>query len=226
MRAITGLPWRSAASGRHYLWGLLLLAAPAGAERVDIARFSAGDLDGWKSRSFDGETRYRVVSHVGRQALHAVSNASASGLYREVTVDLKRTPYLHWSWRVGNLLATRDERSKPGDDYPARVYVVFSSGPFLWRTRAINYVWSSHQPAGSEWPNAYTANARMVAVRSGAAAVGQWVHESRNVYDDYRRAFGSEPGEVSGIAVMTDTDNTGQMAEAWYGDMWFDREVR
>jgi hypothetical protein len=201
----------------------LLLAIPAGAERLDIARFSAGDLEGWKSRSFAGETRYRLEIRAGRQALHAVSNASASGLYREVTIDLKKTPYLHWSWRVGNLLATQDERSKPGDDYPARVYVVFSGGPFLWRTRAINYVWSSHQPAGSEWPNAFTANARMVAVRSGAAAVGQWVHESRNVYDDYRRAFGEEPGEVSAIAVMTDTDNTGQAAEAWFGDIWFDR---
>jgi hypothetical protein len=201
----------------------LLLAIPAAADRLDVARFSAGDLDGWKPKSFAGETRYRLEIRAGRQALHAVSNASASGLYREVTIDLKKTPYLHWSWRVGNLLATQDERSKPGDDYPARVYVVFSGGPFLWRTRAINYVWSSHQPAGSEWPNAFTANARMVAVRSGAAAVGQWVHESRNVYDDYRRAFGEEPGEVSAIAVMTDTDNTGQAAEAWFGDIWFDQ---
>jgi hypothetical protein len=204
----------------------LLLTIPAGAERLDVARFSAGELDGWKSRSFAGETRYRLEIHAGRQVLHAVSKASASGLYREVTIDLKETPYLHWSWRVGNLLAMQDERSKPGDDYAARVYVVFSGGPFLWRTRAINYVWSSHQPAGSEWPNAFTANARMIAVRSGTAAVGQWVHESRNVYADYRRAFGEEPGQVSAIAVMTDTDNTGQTAEAWFGDIWFDRAGR
>jgi hypothetical protein len=204
----------------------LLLTIPAGAERLDVARFSAGELDGWKSRSFAGETRYRLEIHAGRQVLHAVSKASASGLYREVTIDLKETPYLHWSWRVGNLLAMQDERSKPGDDYAARVYVVFSGGPFLWRTRAINYVWSSHQPAGSEWPNAFTANARMIAVRSGTAAVGQWVHESRNVYADYRRAFGEEPGQVSAIAVMTDTDNSGQTAEAWFGDIWFDRAGR
>lgn len=199
----------------------LLLATPAGAERLDVARFSAGDVAGWKSRSFAGETRYGLEFHAGRQVLHAVSNASASGLYREVTIDLKETPYLHWSWRVGNLLATQDERSKTGDDYAARIYVVFSGGPLLWRTRAINYVWSSHQPPGSEWPNAFTANARMIAVRSGAAAVGQWVHESRNVSDDYRRIFGDDPGDVSAVALMTDTDNTGQAAEAWFGDIWF-----
>lgn len=218
--------------GPHFLRGLtllsaaLLLSTPAGAERLDIARFSAGDLEGWKSRSFAGQTRYRLEIQDGRQVLHAVSSASASGLYREATIDLAKTPYLRWSWRIGNLLATQDERSKAGDDYPARVYVVFSRGPLLWRTRAINYVWSSHQPAGSEWPNAFTANARMVAVRSGAAEVGQWVHESRDVYDDYRRAFGEEPGEVSAVAVMTDTDNTGQAAEAWFGDIWFDQAAR
>jgi hypothetical protein len=199
----------------------LLLAIPAGAERLDVARFSAGDLDGWKSRSFAGETQYRLEFHAGRRVLHAVSNDSASGLYREMTIDLKETRYLHWSWRVGNLPATKDERSKAGDDYAARTYVVFSGGSFYWRTRAINYVWSSHQPPGSEWPNAFTANARMIAVRSGVAEVGQWLHQSRNVYDDYRRAFGEEPAEVSAIAVMTDTDNTGQSAEAWFGDIWF-----
>lgn len=202
----------------------LLLAIPAGADRLEVARFSAGDLDEWKPKSFAGETRYRLEVHAGRQVLHSVSNASASGLYREVTIDLKETPYLHWSWRTGNLPATQDERSKTGDDYAARIYVVFSGGPLFWRTRAINYVWSSHQPAGSEWPNAFTANARMIAVRSGAGAVGQWVHESRNVSDDYRRIFGDEPGDVSAVALMTDTDNTGQAAEAWFGDIWFASE--
>jgi hypothetical protein len=70
---------------------------------------------------------------------------------------------------------------------------VFSSGALPWRTRAINYVWSSREPAGSTWANAFTLQARMIAVRSGAAAVGQWTREARNVLEDYRRAFGEDP---------------------------------
>jgi hypothetical protein len=204
-------------------WLALLMSAPALAQRVDVGRFSLGKLDGWQEKSFAGETRYVLREEEGGgRALHAVSNASASGLFREIQVDLQRTPFLHWSWKVENLLPAGDERSKAGDDYPARIYVVFPGGLFFWRTRAINYVWSSDQPVGSEWPNAYTANARMIAVRSGSAGLGQWQQERRDVRADYRRLFGEEPGDVAAVAIMTDTDNTGATAEAWYGDIWFD----
>jgi hypothetical protein len=99
--------------------------------------------------------------------------------------------------------------------------VVFSGGLFFWRTRAINYVWSSNQPEGASWPNAFTGNARMIAVESGPQRLGQWVSEQRNVAEDYRRLFGGEPGSVDAVAIMTDTDNSGQQASAWYGDIWF-----
>src|SRR5690606_18146856 len=117
-------------------------------------------------RHFVGETDYRLFRVNGHTALRAQSHASASGRYKEVVIDLAKAPVLHWSWKVDNLLPGLDEQSKAGDDYPARIYVVFSGGLFFWRTRAINYVWSSNQPAGTTWPNAFTANARMVAVRS------------------------------------------------------------
>ena len=198
-----------------------LISMPAHAQRVDVARFSDGSLDGWTSRSFVGETRYELTGDAGRRVLHARSSASASGLYRTVRVNLAETPYLHWSWRIGRPLEIDDERQKQGDDFPARVYVVFQRGPLFWRTRAINYVWSNHQPAGAEWPNPFTGNARMIAVRSGAAGVGQWVRESRNVQDDYRQVFGEKPGDVSAVAVMSDSDNSGLATEAWFGDIWF-----
>ena len=155
------------------------------------------------------------------QALYAESRASASGLFREIKVDLDRTPYLHWSWRIKGLIDGGDERSKQGDDYPARIYVVFSGGLFFWRTRAINYVWSNREPLGSVWPNAFTSNAQMIAVRSGRTGMGQWLTERRNVKADYRQLFGIEPGEIAAVALMTDTDNTGAIAVAWYGDIWF-----
>ena len=188
---------------------------------VPIGQFSRGDLSDWKERSFDGHTEYRLFRNNAHTSLRAHSKGAASGRFKEVRIDLEETPVLHWSWKVDNLLQGVNEQSKPGDDYPARVYVVFSGGLFFWNTRAINYVWSSNQPVGTTWSNAFTGNAKMVAVESGEERLGQWVNEQRNVAEDYRRLFGGEPGTVDAVAIMTDTDNSGQSAIAWYGDIWF-----
>ena len=199
---------------------LLMLTTPGHAARQDVGRFSSGELSGWQEKSFEGRTHYELKTVDDRQALYASSRGSASGLYREITVDLERTPFLHWSWRVESLIHDNDERAKSGDDYAARVYVIFSGGLYFWRTRAINYVWSSNQDAGAEWPNAFTANAKMIAVRAGDSDVGRWVTEKRDIRADYRRLFNDEPGKIAAIAIMTDTDNTGQTVQAWYGDIW------
>ncbi|MEI2636457.1 MAG: DUF3047 domain-containing protein [Methylotenera sp.] len=203
----------------------LLLLLPiiifADGERIDVARFSQGETSGWKTKVFSGETRYSTASSSGRTALHASSSKAASGLFRKINIDLRKTPVLHWSWKVDNVLVGTDERTKAGDDYPARVYVVFSGGAAFWRTRAINYVWSNNQPVNSHWPNAFTKNAQMIAVQSGPERVGEWVKEQHDVLADYRKLFGTEPNNVEAVAIMTDTDNTGATASAWYGDMWF-----
>lgn len=205
-------------------WAVLCLPiiAYTAEERVDIARFSQGDLSDWQPKVFSGKTSYSLESTDGRTALRADSKAAASGLIRKVNVNLNTTPILHWSWKVDNLLAGADERSRAGDDYPARVYVVFSGGAAFWRTIAINYVWSNKQPINSNWRNAFTGNARMIAMQSGSGRVGEWVEERRDVLADYRRLFGAEPGNVDAVAIMTDTDNTSTAATAWYGDIWFD----
>jgi hypothetical protein len=208
-------------------WAVLcclpLLAWAAG-ERTEIARFAQGELSGWKSKVFAGETRYSLERTGGKTALRADSSAAASGLYREIKVDLGKTPILNWSWKVDHVLVGADERTRSGDDYPVRVYVVFSGGLYFWRTRAINYVWSNQQPVDSSWLNAFTGNARMIAVESGASRAGKWITERRDVRADYRRLFGEEPGHVDAVAIMTDTDNTGAAATAWYGDIWFAAE--
>ena len=201
---------------------LLLVAvgvAMGDAATMPVGHFSAGDLDGWRAKSFKGETEYRLVEEQGRRVLRAESHASASGLYREIPIDLTRTPYLRWSWRVDNVLAGVDERSKAGDDYAARVYVVVSGGLAFWRTRSLVYVWSSNQPVGSTWNNAFTPNARVIAVRSGKA--GGWFEERRDVRADFRRLFGDDIAGLDAVAIMTDTDNSGQAAVAWYGDIAF-----
>lgn len=208
------------------LFFCLLLTLPAMAyadgERVDIARFSQGKLDGWKTKIFVGESRYVLATIDGRTALHASSNASASGLFRKISIDLRQTPVLHWSWKVDNVLTDLNERTKAGDDYPARIYVIFSAGAAFWNTRAINYVWSSKQPIESNWRNAFTGNTQMIAVQSGSGQTGKWIDEHRNLLADYRRLFGTEPGKLDAVAIMTDTDNTGGAVSAWYGDIWLD----
>ncbi|OGV75644.1 MAG: hypothetical protein A3I83_09505 [Methylotenera sp. RIFCSPLOWO2_02_FULL_45_14] len=205
-------------------WAMLCclpLLSWSASERIDVARFSQGEMSSWQTKIFSGETYYAFATTDGRTALHANSTAAASGLFRKISIDLSKTPILHWSWKVDNVLAGGDERTRAGDDYPARVYVVFSGGVAFWRTRAINYVWSSKQPIDSNWRNAFTGNARMIAVQSGSEHVGQWVEEQRDVLTDYRRIFGAEPGKIDAVAIMTDTDNTGATASAWYGDIWF-----
>lgn len=217
---------RAPASGRGYrtvirLPAVMIALVLAAGSTVVVGNFSAGDLDGWEEKRFEGETRYELVGHNGHRVLRAESRGAASGLYKKVRIDLRETPYLHWSWKVQDTLGETDERSRGGDDYPARVYVVFSGGFFFWRTRAVNYVWSSNQPRGASWPNAYTDNARMIAVRSGAGEAGKWVTERRNVREDYRQLFGDDVRFADAVALMTDTDNTGRAATAYYGDIYF-----
>ncbi len=198
-----------------------LICVRAVAERIEIALFSKGDLSGWQTKSFSGETRYSFQNIDGKKFLRADSQAGASGQYREIKIDLMRTPILNWTWRIGNILKGIDERTRAGDDFSARVYVVISGGLLFWKTRAINYVWSSHQPLNSYWYSAYTGNVRMIAVASGEDQLNQWVSVRRNVQADYKKLFGEDLSHVDAVAIMTDTDNSRQSATAWYGDIWF-----
>jgi hypothetical protein len=178
-------------------------------------------LEHWKSKSFQDHTRYTLVRIDGRDAIKAQSNNAASGLVRKIKVDLTKTPYLHWHWRVDNVLQGTDEKTRGGDDYPARVYVIVSGGWFFWQTRALNYVWSSNQPVNSTWPNAFTGNAVMLAVRSGAAHTGQWQYETRNVLEDLSTYMQKSFSHIDAVAIMTDTDNSVQSATAYYGEIYF-----
>jgi hypothetical protein len=190
---------------------------------VRVGDFESGDLSGWREEVFRGKTNYMIVRNEGRNALIARSSASASGLIKDVWIDLKKTPYLNWSWKTENTLTDLNELTKKGDDYCARVYVIFKH-PFFWKTLSLTYVWSSNQPVNTAWPNAYTSNAMTVAVQSGSTNVGRWVSEKRHVASDYRRWFGKKLMVAESIALMTDTDNSGQSATAYYGNIFFSAE--
>jgi Protein of unknown function (DUF3047) len=199
---------------------MLILAIPtclAASETLHLGRFSSGELSGWTDKVFKGKTTYSIVQEGERSVLKAHSNKAASGLIKKVTVDPKKYPVLRWSWKVRNLIQKEDLLKKSGDDYAARVYVVFPRT--FWRMRAVTYAWSAKAPKESVHPSPYTSNAMIIAVESGGEKVGQWVNEERNIAEDYRKLFGEEPPEIGAIAVMTDTDDTHEEVTAFYGDI-------
>ncbi len=200
---------------------LLTQVATGYADERLVADFSGGSLYEWQEKSFAGHTRYQFVKDGERQALEAIADGAASGFFREIEIDLNRTPYLNWSWWIEDTLHGNDEQQKSGDDYPVRLYVVVSGGLFFWRTRAINYVWSNSQPINSVWPNAYTGRAMMVALRSGSEQRGRWVTEKRNVRTDFKRFFDEDIDQIDAVAIMSDTDNSGGYVRARYGDISF-----
>lgn len=190
---------------------------------VTISRFSEGKLNNWEIKEFAGKTEYDIVNdeHSQNKVLRATSNSAASGLFIEKRIDLQKTPYLHWSWKTGKLYSNLDESKKQGDDFVARIYLVIDGGLFFWKTRALNYVWSSSFTQGHAWPNPFTANATMFAVESGRKNLGKWLHYSRNVREDLKKFVGKEVRYIDGVALMTDSDNAGQQATTYYGDIYF-----
>jgi len=197
---------------------------PALSQTLSIGAFSQGDLSGWEEQSFVGNTRYELVQDEQRQVLQADTVASASGLYFEREIDLSQTPYLNWSWKVDNVYSGNDEKTRQGDDYPARIFVVVSGGLFFWKTKAINYAWTSQLAAGSTWESAVTRNAVMLSLHSGNRESGQWLSEKRNIREDFRELFGEDVVTIHAIAIMSDSDNTGQRARAYYGDIYFSED--
>jgi hypothetical protein len=200
---------------------LVLLSIPSMAAELSIGEFSGKSLEGWSAELFKGKTDYTVFSEYGRTVLKAHSVRAASGLIKKVRLDPKAYPLLRWSWKVENTVKKEDVTHKSGDDFAARVYVVFPR-TFFWQTRAINYVWATKMPKGTSAPSPYTSKAVIVAVESGAEKVGEWVNEERNYYEDYRKLFGDEPPKLGAVAIMTDTDDTGDEVTAYYGNIFLE----
>lgn len=203
---------------------LILACSTANADTTDIklGEFSKGSLKGWETKVFKGQTQYQIKQQGNLKYLSAVSSKGASGLGVRKRIDLTKTPFLNWSWRVDKTLPPLKEKTKAGDDYAARLYVIIDGGLFIWRTKALNYVWSSTPSKGAKWNNAFAPrNARMLSVRDSRNGPGQWLKEKQNVVEDFKSLYGFAPKFIDGVALMTDTDNSGGSAAASYGDIFF-----
>ena len=182
-------------------------------------------------------TRYKAVSIDGREAARADATCSASGLLYPLEHGvLMRRPMLSWEWRIDDDLEIPDHRSRAGDDFAARVYVIFEFQPERaspWERlrhralraifgvelpgRALNYVWSLREEPGEVWDNPFTEHAKMIS--RGAGPRAKWRSEEVDVAADYRRVFGEAPSRAIALALMTDTDNSCQEAVAYFANV-------
>lgn len=195
-------------------------------DKVVIGDFSRSDLDGWDIKHFKNNTQYELVQVEDRIVLKAVSRGSASGLVKKVRVDLDKTPFLNWQWRIENrLTGLFEETAKSGDDYAARIYIVDSGGLVFWNTIALNYVWTTHAQKDTVWPSAYAgSNSMMKALRSSDDPVAVWLTQKRNIKEDFKAMFGKDIRYIDAVALMTDTDDTDNEVTALYGDIYFSAE--
>ncbi|WP_179397212.1 DUF3047 domain-containing protein [Marinobacter sp. ANT_B65] len=197
--------------------------------------------DGWEPLEFpkiDQHSNYELAQDEGVQVVKAHTSGGASGLIARLNVKPGGSMMLSWRWKVSNVFKEGDARKKSGDDYPARIYVAFEFQPdkagFFERAKrktvalligeelpgnALNYIWANTLPVGEFVTNPYTDRTVMVAVSSGSEKAGEWVNIERDIIADYRKAFGESPPPVRGIAIMSDSDNTGEQSTAWYGDI-------
>lgn len=243
--------WRQLFWGILLPMAMLSSLAPAivqAAGSLYVGHFSAANPDEplppeWKPLTFKNiasPTQYSLVKDGDTLVVKAVSKSSASGLIRKINIDPERYPLIRWRWKASNILTKGDVTKKEGDDYAARVYVTFEYNPeragFFEKAMVelgrliygepppiatINYIWANKVPVGTIVQNPYTKLVKMIAVESGEVSLNQWVTVERNVFNDFVMAFGEKPPMISGVAVMTDSDNTKESVVAYYGDILF-----
>lgn len=237
------------AASLAFLFAHVPTAEASGANLV-VDNFSGDSGDdgspaGWKPfilSKIKRLTSYIVLKQGNGYVLKASSAQAASGIYKELDLDLREYPVLSWRWKVSGVLKNGNALKKSGDDFSARVYVAFEFEPEKASRiekikymalksiygenlpgKAITYIWANRLEKGKVTPNPFLGQSMMIAVESGPEHVNRWVQEERNVYEDFRRCFNDDPPRVTGIIIMTDTDNTGENATAYYDDIVFKR---
>ena len=186
-----------------------------------VEEFRGDWKDRWMERRLSRRsTNYKVVSEDGNLVLKAESAKSASTLWRMLRLQPVHAGVVSWRWKVARSLSENTkERTKSGDDYAARLLLIFDPDLFSWRTRAICYVWAGNEAVGSVYRSPYASSVATVVVESGDEHSGQWITEQRDFVADFRSIFGQTPEMVTAIAIMVDTDNTDSRATAWFDDI-------
>lgn len=218
---------------------IALAPAPAAAQGAVFLREEFNDLANWRPVTFPKireQTRYSIETLERESVLQAESQASASAIVYRTTFNVSDYPRLRWKWRVDNVYRKGNASSKEGDDYPLRIYVLFEYDPekaaAIDRAKyglaralygeypphsALNYIWASREDEEGILTNPYASNAKMIVLQKGRKNLRRWIVEERNILDDYRRAFGTDPPARATLGIMSDSDNTKEASIAYVG---------
>ena len=202
----------------------LIFLNSALAENVNIFKFTEqelSELDVRKVRGADNKTVYTVGSNENGNFLKAVADNAASGLGKEVKIDLNKTPFIKITWKIEKDLQGINENSKKGHDFAARVFAVKKTGATPLSNRAINYVFSSNSTVGQSWPSPYTKKSIDNVLATTKDNLNEWVTVKANVKEDFKKFHDLDVNELDGLAIMADTDNSKMKSISYFQNIYF-----
>ncbi|MDC0615769.1 DUF3047 domain-containing protein [Candidatus Pelagibacter sp.] len=192
------------------------------AEKITIFDFTEEEFKTLKvGKKYKGETTWTLGSNEKGNFIKAEAEGKGSGLGKEILIDLSKTPFINITWKVEKDLSGIVENSKKGHDYAARVFVIKKTGSTALSNRAINYVFSSNNQINKNWPSPYTKKSIDYVLSSTKNNLNKWVTVKANVKDDFNRLHGIDVLDISGVAIMTDTDNSKLKAISYYQNIYF-----
>ena len=187
----------------------------------DFSETELSKLEVRKVRGADNKTIYTVGSNANGNFLKAIANNGASGLGKEVKIDLNKTPFINITWKIEKDLSGIKEDTKKGHDFAARVFAVKKTGATPLSNRAINYVFSSNNEIGKNWSSPYTKKSVDNVLASTKDNLNEWVTVKANVKEDFKKFHNLDINELDGLAIMSDTDNSKMRAIAYYQNIYF-----
>ena len=199
----------------------------ANAENINVFDFTENEIQSLevrKVRGADNKTEYLLGSNENGNYLKAVADNAASGLGKKVIIDLNSTPFINITWKIEKDLKGINEKSKKGHDFAARLFVIKKTGATALSNRAINYVFSSNSNVGETWPSPYTKKSIDSVLASTKSNLNEWVTIKANVKEDFKKFHNLDVEELSGIAIMADTDNSKLTAVSYYQNIFFSSE--
>ena len=194
------------------------------ADEIKVFEFTEKELSKLtvrKVRGADNKTIYSVGKNENGNFLKSEANNAASGLGKEIIIDLNKTPFINITWKIEQDLNGIKENSKKGHDYAARVFVIKKTGATPLSNRAINYVFSSNNDVGLNWPSPYTKKSIDNVLASTKKNMNEWVTVKANVKEDFKRYHNLDVKELNGVAIMSDTDNSKMKSIAYFQNIYF-----
>ena len=212
----------------RFLFKLILVTAflqtTLYAEDIKVFEFTDKELSELtvrKVRGADNKTAYSVGSNENGNYLKAIADNAASGLGKEIKINLNETPFINITWKIEKDLSGINEKSKKGHDFAARVFVIKKTGATPLSNRAINYVFSSNMDNGNNWPSPYTKKSIDNVLATTKKNLNEWVTVKANVKEDFKKFHNLDVNQLDGIAIMSDTDNSKKKSITYYQNIYF-----